>query len=1043
MRRNVAARNRLQTSCGVADRGAAYGVALAVVNPLALVEEAFVVKRISLLALLLSTLAGIAGAWAQQRQITGRVTSAATGEAVAGVNVAVSGTTFGAVTNADGRYAIPAPAGAVTLVFRRIAFKRLEVAVPADQNAADVALEADVFNLEAVVVTGQATGVERRNAAIATTTVAGDELARVPSPAVDRALAGRVPGAIISENSGAPGGGTQIQLRGNNTVIGNPDPLFVVDGVLYSDISLPTGLFTVTGSSSNRGNGELQDDPVNRLADINTEDIESIEVLRGAAASSIYGSKAANGVIIIKTNRGKAGKPRATITQRFGRFDLERGPGTRVFSPTDTFPFSSAKIKSYEVNGQLPFYDHVQEVAGNKPLAYETAIDVSGGAENTRYFLSGSTKRDGGIIDNTFNDRQTLRANVDQTFSDRLQVSVNTAFTRNQTDKGFTNNDNNGASVTYALGYIPGFLNIAPSNGVYPQPAITYLGSNPLQTIALSKNDEVVTRFTTGGTISYQAVQTARQNLKFVSAGGVDLFTQTAEVYAPPELFFQATSSTPGTSSLGNANSHQWNWNVNAIHQYTPEGGSFKATTSAGVQVEDRELERWRVVAQGLLPGLSNIDQGSVLGQQFEIKTKERTLAFYGGEEFLTLQERLFLSAGLRAERSSANGDTTKYFIYPKAAVSYRLPNLLGAGSELKLRGDYGETGNQPLFGQKFTTLSSTVIGGSVGTVVTGISGSSNITPERVKEFEGGLDASLWNGRATVEVTGYSRHTYDLLLQSTPAPSTGFTTRILNGGVLWNEGIEIGAGVTPIQQKDLNWVFRVNFTSIKNRVQQLPVPDVCTVATLTNPNLVCGFRPANAGFGLAFGEFFIQQGQAITQIIGTDTVPGSCATSCKTFVRNLGQTNPQFQLNFTNDVTYKRFSLSMLWSWQQGGVAQNQTLSLYDCNGLAPDQSTSAGMARYNACNVYGVAGPFVQSTTFLKLRELSVGWDMPERWASMFGARTARVSITGRNLLLFTSYFGYDPEVSNYGSQAIVRNIDLGPYPPERSFFFSITAGF
>src|SRR5437763_36431 len=174
---------------------------------------------------------------------------------VAGGSVSVTGAAFAAVTNADGRYTIAAPSGAATLVFRRIAFKRREVSVPAGQNAADVALEADVFNLEAVVVTGQATGVERRNAAIATTNVTGDEVSRVSAPSLDRALAGRVPGAIISQNSGAPGGGTQIQLRGSTTVIGNPDPLFVVDGVIYSDAALPSGLFTVTGSSANRGNG--------------------------------------------------------------------------------------------------------------------------------------------------------------------------------------------------------------------------------------------------------------------------------------------------------------------------------------------------------------------------------------------------------------------------------------------------------------------------------------------------------------------------------------------------------------------------------------------------------------------------------------------------------------------------------------------------------------------------------------------------------------------------------------------------------------------
>src|SRR5213594_3770986 len=292
----------------------------------------FVVTRIPLLTLALATLVGVAAVSAQQRQITGRVTSAATNEPIPGVTVSVTGTAFAAVTNADGRYAIPAPAGTVTLAFRRIAFKRREVSVPADQSAADVVLEPDVFNLEAVVVTGQATGVERRNAAIATTNVSGEEVSRVPSPALDRALAGRVPGAIISQNSGAPGGGTQIQLRGSNTVIGNPDPLFVVDGVIYSDASLPTGLFTVTRSSSNRGFGEQQDDPVNRLADLNPNDVESIEVLRGAAASSIYGAKAANGVIVIRTNRGQAGKPRANVTQRVGFSELLRGPDSRVFT---------------------------------------------------------------------------------------------------------------------------------------------------------------------------------------------------------------------------------------------------------------------------------------------------------------------------------------------------------------------------------------------------------------------------------------------------------------------------------------------------------------------------------------------------------------------------------------------------------------------------------------------------------------------------------------------------------------------------------------
>ena len=980
----------------------------------------------------LATLVGVAGASAQERQITGRVT-ASTGEAVAGAAVSVTGTAFAAVTNPDGRFTIPAPAGAVTLVVRRIAFKRREVAVPAGQTTADVVLEPDVFNLEAVVVTGQATGVERRNAAMATTNVSGEQISQVPSPALDRALAGRVPGAIISQNSGAPGGGTQIQIRGNNTVIGSPDPLFVVDGVIYSDASLPSGLFTVTRSSSNRGFGEQQDDPVNRLADLNPDDVESIEVLRGAAASSIYGSKAANGVLIIKTKRGQAGKARATITQRLGFSELLRGPATRQFSVSDPFPYSAAKVAPYEVNGQLPFYDHLQELTDSKPFAYETDLNVTGGSENTAYFLGGSSKRDGGIVGNTFDERQNIRANVDQTFSNRLKLSVSTAFNRTATDKGFTNNDNNGASVTYAIAYVPGFVNLQPTNGVYPQPGISYLGSNPLQTAALATNTETVYRFTGGATLTWQALETARNNLRIVGSGGVDLFQQKAVVISPPDLFFEQIETNPGTSALSNADSRQWNWGLNAIHSYTPTSASFKATTSAGVQVEDRELGRSRVVAKGLLPGQSNIDQASVIQSPFEFNSKERTLAFYGQEEVLTLSERLNLTAGFRAERSSANGDANKYFLYPKALASYRFPGLLGEGTEVKLRGAYGETGNQPLFGQKFTTLASAVIGGTVGTVIQGTAGAPDIKPERIKEFEAGVDAQLWHGRATLEVTGYTRHTYDLLLQSTPAPSTGYGIRIFNGGVLWNEGIEIAGGVTPIQTKDVNWLFSTTFTSLKNRVQDLG--SICQTGAA-----VCGFRPPVAGFGLAYGEFFIQKGQPITQIIGTDTIPGSGGALT---TRYLGQANPRFVWSASNDVRYRRLSFSMLWEWRYGGVEQNQTLSLYDCNGLAPDTGTPVGRARFDACNVWGIAPPFVQSTSALKLREASISLDLPERWAGWFGARNARASVTGRNLLLKTDYFGYDPEESNFGQQAISRNIDLGPYPPMRSFYFSITAGF
>jgi TonB-linked SusC/RagA family outer membrane protein len=993
---------------------------------------------------------GAAEAWAQGggggvRQVTGVVTASG-GGTISGVNITVTGTAFAAVSHDDGRYSVNAPAGAATLVFRRIGFKRKEVPVAADQATADVQLEADIFNLEAVVVTGQQTGVERRNAAISSTVLSGAEVANVPAPALDRALQGRVPGAYIQQNSGAPGGGTQVQIRGSNTVVGSADPLYVVDGVIVSDASISTGLFAITSSGnpqSTRNDGEKQDDPVNRITDLNPNDIESYQILRGAAATSIYGSKGVNGVIIITTRRGQSGKPQASITQRVGFSELERGPGTRAYtlpealdqfassSDTATARAESLLIKSYVVNGSLPTYDHLRELAGGKPLSNETQIDLSGGSGGTRYFLSGGVKNDGGIIKNTGAQRQSIRANVDQNFADRLNLSLTSAFSRTTTQRGFTNNDNAGASVTYAIAYIPGFVPLVPVNGVYPDPGgLSYIGSNPLQTTALGHNDETALRFVGGLNLKWQALQTARQSLSIVGAGGMDFFNQKDDILAPPELYFEAAQATPGQSVLNNADGRNLNWNVNGIHTLT--SGDWTATTSAGMQWEDRSLSRSRLIGSGLLPGQENVTQGSVLSG-FEQNTHERTVALYGQEQWLGMDQRLMLGGSVRAERSSANGDVKKYYLFPSLQGSYRFPGLVGEGSDVKLRLAYGETGNQPLFGQKFTTLQGgVVIGGNVGTTVGAVAGDPTIRPELTKEIEGGVDASLWSGRGDLEVTLYTRTTSDLLVPVTPPPSSGFSLAFVNGGKIRNQGIEVGLGVTPVRQPNFDWLFRTTFTSLRNKVLELNLP--IPACQQTSDTIACGFRPANAGYGLAFGEFFVQRGRPITQIIGTDANGNTIA---------LGQVNPKFRWSFYNEFTYHRASLSFLWDWQDGGVAQNQTLSLYDCNNLAPDGATPAGQARFNACINTGDARPFVQSTSFLKLRSAEIALDLPERFATWFGAKSARVSVEGINLITITNYFGYDPEVSNYGAQSITRNIDLGPYPPSRQFFISIKAGF
>src|SRR5512144_2807404 len=268
---------------------------------------------VSLFLLLL----GVRSGEAQVRQITGRITNAQTEQGLPEATIAVIGTQIVAQAGNDGQFVLNAPERHTTLVVRAIRYKRQQLTVPLDQQTVDVALEPDVFKLEEIVITGQATGVEKRNLANAVATVDAGELTRAPTSTIESALQGKIPGATIQANSGAPGGGLQVNLRGVSTIIGDLEPLYVVDGIAVSDVAIPNGANAVTQAQAG-GNPRNQDNAVNRIADINPDDIERIEVLKGGSAAAIYGSKATNGVIFITTKRGQVGKPQFNFTQRLG-----------------------------------------------------------------------------------------------------------------------------------------------------------------------------------------------------------------------------------------------------------------------------------------------------------------------------------------------------------------------------------------------------------------------------------------------------------------------------------------------------------------------------------------------------------------------------------------------------------------------------------------------------------------------------------------------------------------------------------------------------
>lgn len=952
---------------------------------------------------------------AQTRVLSGTVTDSATGGPIAGATVAVEGTRLAAYTKDNGTFLLAGVAeGDVTVLVRAIGYKKRLVRLPAGQNQVDVGLARDFLKLEELVVTGQASSVEKQNLANAVSTVSADELQRAPVQTVEGALQGKVPGAYIQENSGAPGGGFQVNLRGISTINAGSDPLFVVDGIVISNDAIANGQNAVTAAAAG-GNASNQDNPVNRIADLNPSDIEKIEILKGGSAAAIYGSRATNGVVIITTKRGQAGKPQFNVQQRFGFFELANKIGQRTFrdSADAASVYNPALVGQYFVPGRRVDWEDL--LYGRRALSTATQASVTGGTEQTKYFVSGLVQNDEGIALNTGYKKQGLRVNLDQVLSSRVNVSVSTNVIHSQSRRGLSNNDNTGTSPGLVLPFTPSFWDPRPVNGVFPNNP--FERSNPLQTFSLLKNNEDVWRVLGTVTSRISLVEGARHALNVIAIGGVDYFNQRNDFLSPPELQFEPNDGQPGTVILGKSSNLNTNLAVNATHRYTPDSKSWEATTSAGIQYNNRDLNSTSIIGRSLLTGQSSPQQATSRDLTQAI-SKVRDLGIYGQEELLLLERKLLLTAGIRADRSSANGNPNKYFFYPKGAASYRV--LAGGGvlDEIKLRAAYGETGNQPLFGAKFTPDTSGVIDGRFGTQVGLRAGDPNIRPERQREVEAGFDAQLFKGRAQVQFSWYTRTISDLLLEQTLAPSTGQTTRIFNsGGKLRNRGIELGIQIVPVQTSSLYWVFGASFARNRSLITKLPIPAFQT-----------------GGFGTSLGVFQIEQGKSATQIVGlVNGVPTA-----------IGDAYPDFQVGFSNDVEWKRFKLGMQWDWKQGGDVINLTRLLFDVGANSPD-APDGGASRVGEWAA-GNTKVYLEKASYLKLRELSLSYDLPDHIVSSLlggGARRTRLTLSGRNLLRFTGYKGYDPEVSNFGNQPIARNIDVAPFPPSRSFFFSVDVGF
>ncbi len=960
------------------------------------------------------------------RAVRGTVVDAETGEPVPGATIAVVGTSAIAISDESGTFVIEGlPAGEVALEVTSVGFATFRLTVP--PRVDEVVATLGFASSEEIYIEGRAPVIVKQNLANGASVVSDEELNRISAQTIEAALQGKLPGANIQGNSGAPGGGAQVRLRGVSTINGQSSPLYVIDGVILSNVSVPTGRNGITAASAG-GSRSFQDDSVNRIADLNPNDIETIEVLKGASAAALYGSKASNGVVIITTKRGRGGVTRVHVTQRFGFSSLSNKLGSRRFGSVtevmDAYGADSPLVDAYMDSGGAT-YDHEAAIS-QSPLAVETIASASGGSDRAGYYGSVLVKDEPGVVRGTFYEKQSGRLALSYNLFDRIRLGVTANIIHTLSDRGLTNNDNTNTSTFMVLSGTPSFINLGATDGVFPaNPAMTN-GANPLQTVRLFQNREDVWRLITGSTAVLDVWSDAQSQVNLVGNLGVDSFDQKNTILSPPGLIFESADQLDGTSVDATTTNLNYNLGLAAQWTFKPRSGAFRSALVGGLTYESVDLSSVYVTARDLTAGQPNVDSGTALAvAQTRLRTKDQGL--YLQEELALLDDRLSVLAGILGERSSLNGDTARYFIYPKVAAVYAIDLHQPEITLFRVRGAYGEAGNRPTYGQKFTPLNATgTIDGEAGLTVGGNAGDPDIEPERQREAEAGVDLALADQRAVFEVTYYQRVITNLLLQTQLATSSGFTTQFANGGRMRNRGLELAVQVTPVVEP-VDWTSRVVLTLNRSRITDLPDGKFFDLTT--------------AGFGTGLGANRIEEHHSATQIVGTRDSDGT--------VGALGDSEPRFRVGFSNQVRWKRLTFTSLFDWQHGSQIVNLTRLLYDAGQVSPDylddgstpgviDSGEERLASFGA----GDVKPYIERASFLKLREVSLTYELPEAWVKPLGAvETLHVSLSGRNLWTLTGYSGLDPEVSNFGNQPIGRNYDVAPYPPSRSVWLSIAA--
>ena len=952
-----------------------------------------------------------------QGVVSGNITDASYGGPLAGVNVVIKGTSTGTTSDFDGNYEISVDSFPTTLVFSSLGSetKEIDVTGPGTLN---VSLAESATGLDEVVVTGLGTSIKRANLANAVSTVSSEELVGTTAQStLDGALYGKLTGVNITSSSGAPGGGFALRLRGISSINGNNQPLYIVDGVYVNNAEIPSGLRFASGA--NRGNEE---NSANRIADLDPNDIQNIEVLKGASAAAIYGNRANAGVVIITTKRGRQGKTEINFKQDTGFNTIIKKLGLRPWTAQaveDAFGASEVDLYNQAIaSGGL--IDYEDEIYGETGFITDTGISARGGSENTRFFIGASYRDEEGIIANTGFDRFNLRANIDHNISDTFSFSASSNFVRSGSSRSFTGNENEGGlSYGYTLAFTRPWIDLFPDDtGVYADNP-NYSG-NPIFVRDQAKNEDTNNRFIQGLKFTTNVLDNGSDAVRLILNAGVDFLANETYVYVP-ETHQAQRGNQNGFIGVGKNNFTNFNYQGIAVWNTEAMEGDLGLTTQAGVSYLEGQTDLVFNQATQLIPNQDNLSQGSA---QSITQTTSIIKEFgYFGQIEGNYKDQLIATVGYRFDKSTLNGDPNKYYGFPKASLAVNLHNFdfWQEGSilnRLKIRAAYGETGSSAAFGSAFTGLNQVSIGGIGGSSINTLKGDPNVEPETSQEFEIGFDAGILED-VSIEFSYYNRDVKDLLLSRVLPTSTGFGSETTNLADLQNNGFEVAINIDAFNRENFQWNSNIAFWLNRSEITRLDVPP---------------FPQPGAGFGLGLGTFYIEEGQPVTQLAGNvDGVP-----------TQIGDVEPDYQMSFLNSFTIaKQFDVNFLLHWKEGGENINLSKLLTDLGGTTPDLDTAAGMER---AGLGFVAERFIETAAYLRLREAAVYYRLPTNAVeSIFGnvVEGVKVGISGRNIFTITDYSSYDPETSTNGGAGLSSGIEVTPFPSTKQFYFHLNVNF